>query len=317
MSTKTTIEWTKNDDGSAGRTWNVVSGCDKASPGCDRCYAETIARRFAGSKAFPNGFAVTVHPERLLDPLRWRKPTRVFVNSMSDMFHAGIPDELIARMFAVMAVTPQHTYQILTKRHGRMRSLLRSGEFAELVLRSIKRDFALTQGLAEHFVAYRAHGAPMPPLPNVHVGVSVENQHWADIRIPVLLDTPAAVRFLSCEPLLGSIDLFGDVHAGHDWETEFGEPVCLTCSTEDGTVAYFERERRIDGLHWVIAGAESGPGARPMNLDWVRSLRDQCVEAGVAFFFKQAAVSGRKVPTPELDGRTWVEMPRVRESVAP
>jgi protein gp37 len=354
VSTKTTIEWTKNDDGSAGRTWNVVTGCDKTSPGCDHCYAENIARRFAGGPGFPNGFAVTVHPERLTAPLRWRKPTRVFVNSMSDMFHAGIPDELIAQMFAVMAATPQHTYQILTKRHGRMRSLLNSPTF-EIQVFQASADLELRVPLA-----------PSWPLRNVHVGVSVEDQKWADIRIPALIDTPAAVRFLSCEPLLGPIDLIGDVHAGHDWYTDFGQPVCLTCSTEDTTVAYFEREHRIHGIDWVIVGGESGPGARPMHPDWARSLRDQCNEAEVPFFFKQhgewaprsglapeelvnlwdekrvtyvhpadgrtqshgdwgmhdhlegwAAVQrvGKHAAGRELDGRTWDEMPRVAEAV--
>jgi protein gp37 len=240
----TTIEWT--DD-----TWNPVTGCTKVSPGCDNCYAETIARRFAGTAAFPRGFEVTLHPERLDAPLSWRKPRRVFVNSMSDLFHDAVPDEFIARVWAVMAATPQHTYQVLTKRHGRMRSLLRS------------EAFKIAVGLQYVF------GADVPddaqaglawPLPNVWVGVSVEDQKCADLRIPALLDTPAAVRFLSCEPLLGLVDI------------------------EDAV-------NRINlsniGLHWVIVGGESGPGARPMHPDWARHLRDQCKAAGIAFHFKQ------------------------------
>lgn len=327
MSTKTSIEWTKNDDGSEGRTWNPASGCDKVSPGCglprfegDKtggCYAETIARRFAGSKAFPNGFAVTLHPERLTDPLRWRKPTRVFVNSMSDLFHDEIPDGFIAKVFAVMAATPQHSYMILTKRHARMRSLLRSGEFAELVWRSIKADLTpsllggnLAGALIDHFVSHRAHGAPMRPLGNVMLGVSTEDQHWAEIRIPALLETPAATRFISAEPLLGPIDLRnlktrGVVMdaLGGDVRTDRGEIYTSTPSV----------------LDLVICGAESDSArhARDMDLDWVRSLRDQVAGAiEVAFFFKQAAVNGKKIPTPELDGKVWVEMPRVPEAVA-
>lgn len=312
MSTKTTIEWTKNDDGSAGRTWNVVTGCDKVSPGCDHCYAENIARRFAGGPGFPNGFAVTLHPERLLDPLKWRKPTRVFVNSMSDMFHAEIGEELIAKMFAVMAATPQHTYQILSKRHARMRALLSSPEFverfeAEFLNLTVNRFPALAQERWSW------------PLPNCHLGVSCEDQHWADIRIPALLATPAAVRFLSCEPLLGPIDLCGPLVDGHHrpkltywldgrpgWGPERREPSGLV--TQQMTTG-----PRID---WVIAGSESGAGARPMDLDWVRTLRDQCAHSGVAFFFKQSTVNGKKVPTPELDGRVWVQMPRMPEVAA-
>jgi protein gp37 len=325
VSTKTSIEWTKNDDGSAGRTWNVVTGCDKISPGCDHCYAESIARRFAGGPGFPNGFAVTVHPERLTAPLRWRTPTRVFVNSMSDMFHADIPDDLIAQMFAVMAATPQHTYQILTKRHGRMRSLLKSGAFGDLVTREVLRldksrvSSAVQAQLAEHFMALRAHGEPMLPLPNVHLGVSVEDQKWADIRIPALLDTPAAVRFISAEPLLGPIDLAGPLVDGchrprlNYWLT--GRPGWGP--EEVGPTGVVMQGLVVDPkLDWVIVGAESGPGARPMNLDWVRLMRDECAEQGVAFFFKQAAINGKKIPTPELDGKVWVEMPRVPEAVS-
>lgn len=320
LSTKTSIEWTRNDDGSEGKTWNVVTGCDKISPGCDHCYAENIARRFAGSKAFPNGFAVTSHPERLLDPLKWRKPTRVFVNSMSDMFHAGIPDELIAKMFAVMAATPQHTYQILSKRHGRMRSLLNSGSFADLVWRSAKDQFTpddlgaqVSGDLIDHFLSMRAIGSPMRPLSNVHLGASCENQRWADIRIPALLETPAAVRFLSCEPLLGPIDLWGPLVDGHhrprltywlDGRPHWGP------DQRDERGRVFREPAVGPRIDWVICGAESGAGARPMDLDWVRTLRDQCVASGVAFFFKQNAVRGKKVPTPELDGRVWTQMPQ-------
>jgi protein gp37 len=313
MSTKTTIEWTINPDGSAGRTWNPASGCSKVSPGCglprfegDKtggCYAETIARRFAGSKAFPNGFAVTLHPERLTDPLRWRTPTRVFVNSMSDMFHDEIPELFIAKVFAVMAATPQHSYMLLTKRHARMRSLLRSPAFAE----QCDIEF-LDLTVNRHPKLARKRWSW--PLENVMLGVSAEDQHWAEIRIPALLETPAATRFVSLEPLLGPIDLRNlktrsvvmDALGG-DVRTDRGEIYASTPAV----------------LDLVICGAESGPArnARDMDVDWVRSLRDQVAGAiEVSFFYKQDAVNGKKIPTPVLDGKVWVEMPRMPEAVA-
>ena len=273
MSDNSKIEWTE-------ATWNPVTGCTKVSPGCDHCYAETFAERWRGVSGhhFENGFDVTLRPERLEQPLHWRRPRRIFVNSMSDVFHEAVPDDFIARMFAVMAECPQHTFQVLTKRHGRMRALL-----TRLVFK---------------------------PPPNIWLGVSVENQRWADIRIPALLATPAAVRFLSCEPLLGPVDL-------------------KLADERDGC------------LHWVIAGGESGPGARPMHPEWVRSLRDQCRVAGVPFFFKQWGVHrwvehsaydratqcwvadgiepqrvSKKLAGRELDGRTWDEFPVAAGSAA-
>ena len=190
MSDKTKIEWTD-------ATWNPVTGCTMVSPGCDHCYAETIAHRFAGTAAYPDGFAVTLRPERLDQPLRWRRPRRVFVNSMSDLFHKDVPDEYIACIWAVMALAPQHTFQVLTKRHGRMRSLLDDDGFIQRVWNEM--DGFLPR--AKHPDESRW------PLPNVWLGVSVEDQQRADLRIPALLDTPAAVRFLSCEPLLRPVDL--------------------------------------------------------------------------------------------------------------
>lgn len=252
MSDRTAIEWTD-------ATWNPVTGCDKVSPGCDNCYAESIAHRFAGSKAYPDGFDVTLHPERLDQPVRWRRPRRVFVNSMSDLFHDQIPDEYIARVFGVMAANrwhdrPTHTFQVLTKRHARMRRLLSKASFRTIVATEAARF--TDSGHADH--VHDAVHFHEWPLPNVWLGVSVEDQKWADIRIPALLDTPAAVRFLSCEPLLGHINL---ANRG---------PHSL-----------------VDDIDWVIVGGESGPGARPMHPDWARSLRDQCDAAGVPFLFKQ------------------------------
>jgi protein gp37 len=272
--TTTKIEWTD-------RTWNPVTGCTKVSRGCDHCYAEGIARRFAGSKAFPNGFDVTLHPERITAPLRWRKPARVFVNSMSDLFHADIPDDFIARVFAVMAATPFNTYQVLTKRHGRMRSLLSDSNFADLVIEDLHTSLDLNADYVDSCLE-----TWLWPLRNVWLGVSVEDQQRADLRIPALLDTPAAVRFLSCEPLLGPIVL------------------CTGCAIDTPCAL-----DRVGGVDWVIVGGESGPGARPMEPAWARDLRDQSTTNGVPFFFKQWGGRNAKAAGRDLDGRTWDEYP--------
>jgi protein gp37 len=258
----TGIEWTD-------ATWNPLVGCTKVSPGCDHCYAETLVNRFAGtSKAFPNRFdVVTIRDERMLaQPLRWRRPRRIFVNSLSDLFHADVPDDFIARVFAVMALAPQHTFQLLTKRHARMRSLLKSEGFEPLV-----RDIAWNMKYAGERSDPRMNDQNYRtwPLPNVWLGVSVEDQHWADIRIPALLDTPAAVRWISAEPLLGPVRLDGEVE-----ET-------LAFADEGGALPM------IAGLDWVVVGGESGRGARPMHPDWLRDLRDECYVAKVPFLFKQ------------------------------
>jgi protein gp37 len=189
MSDKTGIEWTD-------ATWNPVTGCTEVSPGCDHCYAKTFAERWRGVPGhhFEQGFDVVLRPERLDQPLRWSRPRRIFVNSMSDLFHDAVPDAFIAHVWAVMAAAEQHTFQVLTKRHGRMRSLLRTVDFWRTVSYRLE-DMGL-DGVDS-----------IDPPSNVWLGVSVENQQWADIRIPALLDTPAAVRFLSCEPLLGPVDL--------------------------------------------------------------------------------------------------------------
>lgn len=250
MSDNTGIEWTD-------ATWNPVTGCTKVSPGCDHCYAETFAERFRGVPGhhFEQGFDLTLRPERLEIPTRWRRPRKVFVNSMSDLFHDEVPDEFIADVFGVMGTCRAHTFQILTKRHGRMRSLLSSERFRDMVLDHhldwMRRSPSRMQSYPDAW-----------PYPNVWLGVSVEDQHWADIRIPALLETPAAVRFLSCEPLLGPVDLQRAVSSDH--------AVHLS-----------------GAIDWVIAGGESGPNARPMHPDWARTLRDQCVAAGVSFHFKQ------------------------------
>lgn len=229
-STATTIEWTDV-------TWNPVSGCRKVSPGCAHCYAETMARRQMGpwkGRAFED---VRLHPDRLDAPLRWRKPKRVFVNSMSDLFHEDVPDEFIDRVFATMALAKQHTFQVLTKRPKRMQAFC-SGPMMS--------DWP-------------------GGLPNVWLGVSAEDQQRADERIPILLDTPAAVRFVSAEPLLGPIEFSASCVAPFS-----GFP-----------------DEVNGGLHWIIVGGESGPGARPCDVDWIRDIVRQCREAGVACFVKQ------------------------------
>ncbi|WP_157253146.1 DUF5131 family protein [Nonomuraea typhae] len=271
MSDKTKIEW-------SDATWNPVTGCTKISPGCDHCYAEGIARRFAGGKAFPNGFDVTLQPKRLDQPLRWREPRRIFVNSMSDLFHEDVPDEYIAQVWTVMAKTPQHTYQILTKRHARMRSVVRRIAWrlptTEGRSQGVRGSVAYVQNselLNEHL------GAP-EVLPNVWLGVSVENQQWAETRIPALLETPAAVRFISAEPLLGPVNLRRLQVRGRVIDCLGGDVV----DPSDGAVLY----GTPSVLDWVIVGGESGPGARPMHPDWARGLRNQC-QGYAAFHFKQ------------------------------
>jgi protein gp37 len=317
MADSSKIEWTDT-------TWNPTTGCDKVSPGCDNCYACGLAKRLKGmgSAKYQNdgdprtsgpGFGLTVHPDTVNDPFTWKKPRKVFVNSMSDLFHDDVPNRFIAEVFAVMAATPQHTYQVLTKRHGRMRSLLRDGTFRAAVEIYLANRLRVTEAELSW------------PLPNVWLGVSVEDQKWADIRIPALLDTPAAVRFLSCEPLLGPVDL----------EQSLASREASRALPDMPLARYW--------IDWVIVGGESGPGARPMDPAWARSLRDQCQAGGVPFHFKQwgaftpAGVIGLGRPYPGnvfvgepvnddgfrtemtrvgkgkagrvLDGRTWDEFP--------
>ena len=242
MTTTSKIEWTE-------QTWNPIVGCTKVSPGCKHCYAETMAKRLQsmGTPGYESGFALRLLPERLADPIKRQKPTVYFVNSMSDLFHDKVPESYIEKVFDVIAATPQHSYQILTKRAAR---------------------------LARYF-----HGRTVPP--NVWLGVSVENRRHGVPRIDCLRTVSARIRFLSVEPLLedvGELDL-------HD-------------------------------IHWVIVGGESGPNARPMKPEWADSVRRQCAEKEVAFFFKQwggwGADGKRRAKSKNgrlLNGRTWDEMP--------
>lgn len=267
----THIQWTD-------KTWNPTTGCDRVSPGCGNCYALTMANRLKGMRQakYQNdgdprtsgpGFLATEHEADLGAPLRWRKPAKVFVNSMSDLFHERISDEFIARVFAVMAATPRHTYQILTKRHGRMRSLLSRDEFrvAAKDAHSVMRLSGLIRGGPIVINIW--------PLPNVWLGVSVEDQKWADIRIPALLDTPASVRFLSCEPLLGPVHISRWLHDS-------------TCVLDSEFVCTCSEPREIS-IDWVIVGGESGPGARSMPIEWATSIVDQCRAASVPVHVKQ------------------------------
>lgn len=266
------IEWTDC-------TWSPTVGCTKVTPGCDNCYAEKITERFHGKGSFAE---VKLHHDRLDAPLHWRKPRRVFVNSMSDLFHAAVPDVFIAQVWAVMAATPRHTYQILTKRHGRMRSLLCDDAFHGEVA-------GIASGLAIKGVSPGTGFAGRSVLPNVWLGVSVEDQKRADLRIPALLETPAAVRFLSCEPLIGPVDLgryFTAVAPRGDksWcstANRFMDRVsdCTCRSSHAGT--YGSR------LDWIIAGGESGSGSRFCNQEWVRSLVEQSKSSRVPVFVKQ------------------------------
>ena len=236
----TTIEWTD-------KSWNPITGCTKISPGCKNCYAERFAERFRGVKGHPyeQGFDLKLWPGRLDLPMRWKKPCMVFVNSMSDLFHEAVPDEFIDQVIATIYMSPRHTFQLLTKRAERMFEYFRYQPLRR------KRWEAL---IFERFGPY----SPPPVLRNLWLGVSCEDQYRAAQRIPLLLQTPAAVHFISCEPLLGPIDL------------KF--PKGLNPNPNDT---------------WVIVGGESGSRARPMHPDWVRSIRDQCKAAAVPFFFKQ------------------------------
>lgn len=234
MANHSSIRWTY-------ATWNPLTGCTKVSAGCKNCYAERMARRLQaiGAPRYANGFALTLHPESLDLPRRWRKPRTIFVNSMSDVFHEAVPEEFIARIFEVMASCPQHTFQMLTKRSGRLREL--------------------------------AKRLPWPD--NIWMGVTVENVQ-AIPRVEDLRRVPAAIRFLSCEPLLGPLE-----------------------------------KLPLDGIGWVIVGGESGPFARPMREEWVLSILQQCRTAGVPFFFKQWGGVNRKKNGRLLQGRLYEERP--------
>lgn len=286
----------------ADATWNVLTGCASVSPGCDNCYSERLTagrlRHQPAYEGLTEGGKWTGHvralPERLDLPLRWTRPRRIFVTAMSDLFHPEVDDLFLAEVWAVMGLASQHQFQILTKRPKAMAGLLADleGEFRYKVSLVRKRRDADTR-------------PPPWPYPNVWLGTSVESQRYA-FRVRHLLETPAAVRFVSAEPLLGPLDLTAALRSwreGPEAEMIYGDSPVVGGTPHR---PHFAKPH----IGWVIAGSESGPGARPMDEDWVRGLRDQCQAAGVAFFFKQRLDSrGRKVETPELDGRQWTEYP--------
>lgn len=232
--TNSHIEWTD-------ATWNPTTGCTKVSEGCRHCYAATMAKRLhaMGQPRYQNGFNLTLHKDLLDLPLRWKKPRRVFVNSMSDLFHKDVPDDFIVKVFRTMNQTERHTFQVLTKRPERVAKMA--------------DDLTWTS--------------------NIWMGTSIEDMRVSN-RADYLREVPSVVRFLSCEPLLGSL-----------------------------------KSLNLDGFHWVIVGGESGPGARPMNPKWVYEMRDKCQADNVSFFFKQWGGVQKHRTGREIDGQTWDEMP--------
>lgn len=279
MTNATTIEWTDT-------TWNPTVGCSRVSEGCRNCYAERMAKRLASMESQSHTYRLVVREdgrwngnvialeERLTEPLSWKKPRRVFVDSMSDLFHEAVPFEFIDKVFAVMALCPQHTFQVLTKRPERMAEYLTAEFRANRIIEEMPK-VAPDRGVW-CWPTWREAFA------RVWLGTSIEDQATADERIPHLLRCPAAVRFLSCEPLLGAVNL-GTIRTG--------------LVPMPGVFISNMIGRQL-GIGWVIVGGESGPGARPMHPDWVRSLRDQCVAARVPVFVKQD--SG---PKPGMQGR--------------
>lgn len=290
MGDKTGIEWTD-------ATWNPVRGCSRVSEGCRHCYAERVAARFSGAGQPYEGLAVMgrsgprwtgqvrMVEDKLLEPLRWQKPRRIFVNSMSDLFHESLEVDDIVKVFAVMALAQRHTFQVLTKRPERMAEILNDPAFWRDV-DNIRLVNALRRGIDVP--------REMPwPLPNVWLGTSVEDQRTADERIPLLLQVPAVVRFISAEPLLGPVDL-------SPWVPFSGE--CYCQEETSGCRPGLAEGCPETGIHWVIVGGESGPHARPVDPDWARDLRDQCVESGTPYFFKQW---GEWVPVPVEENRRF------------
>lgn len=325
MSDDSKIEWTD-------ATWNPIRGCSRVSEGCRHCYAERVAARFSGPGMPYEGLAVRklrvvsddeqttvgrwtgavrMVPEHLADPLRWRRPRRVFVNSMSDLFHESLADDQRDRVLAVMLLAPHHTFQVLTKRAAVMCRYLSDPDLYKRVLRAANaiRDRLPHKHLSQIGIA----NPSTSPARWIWWGVSVENQAAADERIPELLRTPAAVRWISAEPLLGEVDFKRQCHAaGCDGECGHASPFAMLGDDSTGAL-----------IDWLVMGAESGPGARAADPAWFRSLAEQCRAAGVPVFFKQGVVGGGitagpgshakhggLVGLPLLDGASLVEFPR-------
>jgi len=285
----TSIDW-------ADKVWNPVTGCTKVSEGCRNCYAERMAHRWqrAGVRGYEDGFAVTCHPERLSHPRTWRKPRRIFVNSMGDLFHESVPLSFLTEVMQAMDRAKHHTFLVLTKRPEAM------------------RDYLCTVA---------ALGGGEPPA-HIWWGVSVEDQQSADERIPLLLLTPAAVRFVSVEPMVGTVDLTRYLgFTGDNGEVGLEERGWGYNSYSGGFIGKGEDDCYDPqcGLDWIICGGETGPDARPLHPDWVRSLRDQCQSAAVPFFFKSWGEwrgdgtdmhrVGKKASGRLLDEMEWLEVP--------
>ncbi len=324
---ETSIEWVKNPDGTQGRTWNPIRGCTRVSPGCGGpgphggCYAEGIAGRFSGPGQPFEGIAemrggkgrwtgkLAFVEAKLTEPLRVRKPTTWFVNSMSDLFHEAVPDEWIDRVFAVMALCPQHTFQVLTKRSARMRAWFARERACSAPAECLAELYSAHLEIATKwpFTAERAIdvGRRGWPLPNVWLGVSTEDQRRADERIPDLLATSAAVRFVSAEPLLGPLDLSGFMWPVCGWWK--GPYRSYAEARAAGAECGLKRQALVWAgstfLDWVIVGGESGSNARAMHPSWARSIRDQCAAASVAFLFKQHGAFRPVAPIHEHDDR--------------
>ena len=311
MSTK--IEW-------AEHVWNPVSGCTRVSAGCDNCYAVTMTRRLASMRTTAAKYGGLVHKghfngvvrchEDLLDiPLKRKKPTTYFVNSMGDLFHVGVPFEFIDRVFAVMALCPQHTFIVLTKRPERMAEYLSRAMWSFDVALAVQHYDSSILPDGPHVSVTLDDLNIAEPLPNVILGTSIEDQATADERIPRLLKCPAAVRLLSIEPLLAGVRLgFCDPRSAREPDEDSG-PGVIECFSGRHWRAFGDYGVNACGAGWVITGGESGPGARPMELDWARRIRDDCKAAGVPFFMKQICdAKGRKIPFDD-----WPEDLKVRE----
>lgn len=322
MADKTSIEWTD-------ATWNPITGCSVISPGCTNCYAMRLAGTrmknhpsraglTTDSKAGPvwNG-QVRFNEQWLDEPLRWKRPRMIFVCAHADLFHESVPAEWIDRVFAVMALAPHHRFQVLTKRAKRMREYMLGlncdGARRFQIAKAGCRE-ANSRGFDGDLIESRIVDLGWP-LPNVWLGVSAEDQRRADERIPDLLATPAAVRWLSAEPLLGAVNLEAAWHGqnaldGECWGDcgwcEKGHPPMHNCQKGKG-----DWEKGRSGIDWVVAGGESGPGARPMHPRWARSLRDQCAAAGVPFLFKQW---GNFLPAGQIGSLTGLWQPAMKEA---
>lgn len=284
---ETAIEWT-HAPGFVGKSWNPVVGCTSAGDECTFCYARELheRRRHADWEGKPKQYErpfreVQILPARFTEPLRWRSPTAVFVNSQSDLFHESVPNDVLRQLFAVMALTPQHRYLILTKRAQRMHDFMRLETLNSVMEAALTFEGEDKKRVLAAFANYPT--PPAWPLKNVGLGVSAGHQKAADERVPLLARTPASMRFISAEPLLGMIDFFGTLDAPGPAVTEVGSHYV---ETDYGTEYTQDLDIAID---WILAGGESGKeaGVRPMHPAWLRRLDDDCAEHGVAFFDKQ------------------------------